>query len=154
MRMAYYPSSSAYPSWVKPVLVSIGAMFVASSAFLIILIWRSEPLAVGRTGTPAAAAVTAPTAGAVVAEPAPAPAEPAAAAAPAPATPAAAAPSAPGSAPAAPPAVAATPASDSHATIRLSHSHRRSHHRTHQSVARESHRKHHRHVDPLLELVN
>src|SRR5262245_16776760 len=49
MRMAYYPGTLAYPSWVKAVLVSIGAMFVASSAFLIILIWRSEPLAGQKT---------------------------------------------------------------------------------------------------------
>ena len=51
-----------YPGWVKPVLVSIGAMFVATAAFLMILIWKSDgqaaaaPAGVGAAlATPAAA---------------------------------------------------------------------------------------------------
>ena len=139
MRMAYYPGSSAYPSWVKPVLVSIGAMFVASSAFLIILIWKSEPLAGPKPGAQATAAAPALT-GAMAAGPAAGPSAPGTIS--------------PGPAAASAVEVPSTQASGAPADGQVSRAHRRSHHRSHQKIARGSRGKHHRSHDPLLDLIN
>jgi hypothetical protein len=46
MRMSVYPRVfSLYPNWLKPVLLSLGAMFVVTALFLMILIWKSAPSA-------------------------------------------------------------------------------------------------------------
>ena len=46
MRISAYPRAfSLYPNWLKPVLVSLGAMFVVTALFLMILIWKSAPSA-------------------------------------------------------------------------------------------------------------
>ena len=44
MRMSAYPRAfSLYPNWLKPVLLSLGAMFIVTALFLMILIWKSAP---------------------------------------------------------------------------------------------------------------
>jgi hypothetical protein len=46
MRMSAYPRAfSLYPNWLKPVLLSLGAMFIVTALFLMILIWKSAPSA-------------------------------------------------------------------------------------------------------------
>src|SRR5215467_957661 len=52
--MRYPGAFSLYPVWLKPLLVSLGAMFVMTAIFLIILIMKSSPSAA------ATAAATAP----------------------------------------------------------------------------------------------
>src|SRR5262245_5452476 len=75
MRMSAYPRAfSLYPNWLKPVLVSLGAMFVVTALFLMILIWKSAPSA--------AAGMSAATAMPTAVAPTPAPAQQPAALAP------------------------------------------------------------------------
>jgi hypothetical protein len=46
MRTSVYPRAfSLYPNWLKPVLLSLGAMFAVTALFLMILIWKSAPSA-------------------------------------------------------------------------------------------------------------
>src|ERR1051326_718628 len=70
MRMSAYPRAfSLYPSWLKPVLLSLGAMFVVTAIFLMILIWKSSPVSAS-VQMSAAALAAAPTAPVAPAQPA------------------------------------------------------------------------------------
>src|SRR5438445_14262 len=62
MRMSAYPRAfSFYPNWLKPVLVSLGAMFLVTALFLMMLIWKSAPSsAAGMSAGQALAAPIAP----------------------------------------------------------------------------------------------
>ncbi|HJZ83572.1 MAG TPA: hypothetical protein VKN99_00175 [Polyangia bacterium] len=132
MRMSYV-APPAYPSWVKPVLVSIGAMFVATASFLLILIWKSESQAVAQTGMHAAAA------------PAPGAAAPSAPAAPGTA-PAALAPTGPQS----PRAAVRTAPTRTH-IAKANHAKR---HKSHHKLAKAGKSKRHSGGrDPLLDLL-
>src|SRR5262249_11307759 len=46
MRTSVFPRAfSLYPGWLRPVLLSLGALFMVTAMFLMILIWKSTPSA-------------------------------------------------------------------------------------------------------------